>query len=161
MIRIWLNHWFSTAYSIIQLIKKDESDFRIIGSNERENTVYKKVCDEWHIEPVLKEEEYVSYCLDFCVKNRVDVFVPRRKLVAISRNKERYEKTGVKVLVDDYELVRMLNHKDEISLLNENLYKDITLPVYQKDTACLTHMLSLLILQIVSANIFALKSSCT
>jgi ribosome biogenesis GTPase A len=69
MIRIWLNHWFSTAYSIIQLIKKDESDFRIIGSNERENTVYKKVCDEWHIEPVLKEEEYVSYCLDFCVKN--------------------------------------------------------------------------------------------
>ena len=112
MIRIWLNHWFSTAYSIIQLIKKDESDFRIIGSNERENTVYKKVCDEWHIEPVLKEEEYVSYCLDFCVKNRVDVFVPRRKLVAISRNKERFEKIGVRVLVDDYESVRMLNHKD-------------------------------------------------
>ena len=95
------------------------------------------------------------------MKNRVDVFVPRRKLVAISRNKERFEKTGVKVLVDDYELVRMLNHKDEVSLLNENLYKDITLSVYQKDTACLTHMLSLLILQIVSVNIFALKSSCT
>ena len=40
MIRIWFNHWFSTAYSIIQLIKKDESDFRIIGSNEREQAVY-------------------------------------------------------------------------------------------------------------------------
>ena len=23
MIRIWFNHWFSTAYSIIQLIKKE------------------------------------------------------------------------------------------------------------------------------------------
>ncbi len=56
MIRIWFNHWFSTAYSIIQLIKKDESDFQIIGSNEREQAVYKKVCDEWHIEPVLKDE---------------------------------------------------------------------------------------------------------
>ena len=103
MIRIWFNHWFSTAYSIIQLIKKDESDFQIIGSNEREQAVYKKVCDEWHIEPVLKDEEYVSYCLDFCEKNRIDIFAPRRKLVAISRHKDQFERIGVKVLVDDYE----------------------------------------------------------
>ena len=88
MIRIWFNHWFSTAYSIIQLIKKDESDFRIIGSNEREQAVYKKVCDEWHIEPVLKNE------------------------VAISRHKDQFERIGVKVLVDDYEAVNMLNRKD-------------------------------------------------
>ena len=112
MIRIWFNHWFSTAYSIIQLIKKDESDFQIIGSNEREQAVYKKVCDEWHIEPVLKDEEYVSYCLDFCEKNRIDIFAPRRKLVAISRHKDQFERIGVKVLVDDYEAVNMLNRKD-------------------------------------------------
>ena len=112
MIRIWFNHWFSTAYSIIQLIKKDESDFQIIGSNEREQAVYKKVCDEWYIEPVLKDEEYVSYCLDFCEKNRIDIFAPRRKLVAISRHKDQFERIGVKVLVDDYEAVNMLNRKD-------------------------------------------------
>lgn len=112
MIRIWFNHWFSTAYSIIQLMRKDESDFWVIGSNERPKTVYKEVCDEWHVEPVLREEEYVSWCLDFCVKNRVDVFCPRRKLVAISRNKDRFEAIGVRVLIDDYEAVHMLNSKD-------------------------------------------------
>ena len=112
MIRIWLNHWFSTAYSIIQLIKKDESDFWIIGSNEREQAVYKDVCDEWHVEPVLEDEEYVSFCLDFCVKNKVNIFAPRRKMVTISKYKEQFEKIGVKVLIDDYEIVNMLNQKD-------------------------------------------------
>lgn len=112
MIRIWLNHWFSTAYSIIQLIKKDESDFWIIGSNEREQAVYKEVCDEWHVEPVLEDEEYVSFCLDFCMKNKVNIFAPRRKMVAISKHKKQFEKIGVKVLIDDYEIVNMLNQKD-------------------------------------------------
>lgn len=26
MTRIWLNHWFSTAYNIINLIKNEEKD---------------------------------------------------------------------------------------------------------------------------------------
>ena len=30
-VNIWMNHWFSTAYNIIDLIKKDEAlDFNII-----------------------------------------------------------------------------------------------------------------------------------
>lgn len=33
MIRIWFNHWFSTVYEIIRLIKKDNSKFYIIGTN--------------------------------------------------------------------------------------------------------------------------------
>ena len=40
MVRIWLNHWFSTAYNIINLIKADEQDFYIIGTNDNEYAVY-------------------------------------------------------------------------------------------------------------------------
>ena len=31
---IWLNHWFSTAYDIIALIRQGGDKFRIIGTNE-------------------------------------------------------------------------------------------------------------------------------
>ena len=63
----------------------------------------------------------MSYCLDFCEKNRIDIFAPRRKLVAISRHKDQFERIGVKVLVDDYEAVNMLNRKDlAYKFFNEN-----------------------------------------
>ena len=34
MVRIWMNHWFSTAYNIVNLIKQDDPEFFVIGSNE-------------------------------------------------------------------------------------------------------------------------------
>ena len=111
MIRIWLNHWFSTVYNIIDLIRQDEQSFYIVGSNEVPDAVYSMVCDEWYCEPVMNDEEYVEYCLDFCDKNKIDVFIPRRKLIVISKNKKRFNDIGVRVMVDDYEYVSMLNQK--------------------------------------------------
>ena len=52
VVRVWLNHWFSTAYNIINLIKNDTYfSFYVIGSNENEVSVLKAVCDEWYSEP--------------------------------------------------------------------------------------------------------------
>ena len=110
MVRIWLNHWFSTAYNIINLIKADEIDFYFIGTNDNEYAVYKTVCDEWYVEPVLKDEEYVEYCLSFCKEHSVDIFMLRRGMLAISNNKFRFENIGVKVMVDDFEIINILNH---------------------------------------------------
>lgn len=111
MIKIWLNHWFSTAYNIINLIKENENDFHIIGTNDSDNAVYKIVCDEWYVEPVLKDEEYVDFCLAFCKEHEVDVFMPRRGMILISKEKIQFEEIGVKVMVDDFEIVNLLNHK--------------------------------------------------
>ncbi len=108
MIRIWLNHWFSTAYNIINLIKNEEKDFYIIGSNENKNAVCKSECDEWFVEPVLDDEEYIQFCLDFCEEHKVDIFMPRRGMVAISSAKARFSDIGVQVMV------RMYPDKDRI-----------------------------------------------
>lgn len=113
MTRIWLNHWFSTAYNIINLIKEDEKDFVIIGSNDNFNSVISCVCDEWYQEPECKGEEYVSYCLDFCAKHKIDVFMPRRGMLDISKNKAKFEAIGTKVMVDNYEVISVLNNKNE------------------------------------------------
>lgn len=113
MVRIWLNHWFSTAYSIIRLIRENENDFYIIGSNENAHSVYKTVCDEWYVEPVMKESEYIDFCLNFCKEHRIDIFMPRRGMEWISRYKKDFEETGVRVMVDNYDKVSALNQKDK------------------------------------------------
>lgn len=112
MTRIWLNHWFSTAYNIINLIREDNHDFQIIGSNENVESAIKTVCDEWYQEPVLRGEEYVDFCLEFCKEHSVDVFMPRREMIAVSKYKERFNADGIQVMVDDYKYVDLLGHKD-------------------------------------------------
>lgn len=111
-VNIWLNHWFSTAYNIIRMIKQENPDFYVIGTNENPHSVLSTVCDEWYAEPVLKGRNYVDYCLEFCVEHKIDVFMPRRELPTISRYKEEFDCIGVKVMVDDYQIVNILNHKD-------------------------------------------------
>ena len=92
MTRIWFNHWFSTVYNVISMLRAENPDFQIIGSNEHPESPIMTVCDEWYQEPVLNSEDYVEFCLDFCKKHEIDVFLPRREMVAISRNKDRFKR---------------------------------------------------------------------
>lgn len=112
MIRVWFNHWFSTSYRLIELMKADANKkIYIIGSNMQKNSVIQKVCDEWYEEPTCEGAEYISYCLDFCKNRQVDVFVPRRNMLSISQNINKFNDMGVKVLLDDYETVSLLEDK--------------------------------------------------
>lgn len=113
MKRIWLNHWFSTAYYIINMIRRENPDVQMIGSNENLLSPIKNACDEWYQEPVLTGKDYVDFCLEFCQQHDVNVFLPRREMVTISRYKQLFTEYGVRVMVDDYELVAPLNDKAE------------------------------------------------
>lgn len=113
MKRIWMNHWFSTALNIIELIRQENDDICLIGSNENEYSVIKNGCDEWYQEPVLKQDEYLEFCLFFCKEHDVQYFLPRRGMLKISEYKDRFEDIGVKVMVDDYPIVSILNHKEK------------------------------------------------
>ena len=112
MITVWMNHWFSTAVSIIELLRAGGQELRIIGTNEHPYSVIRNYCDEWYAEPALKEDAYVDFCLDFCKAHGVQVFMPRRGLVKISEQKARFEEAGVRVMVDRYDMVSLLNRKD-------------------------------------------------
>ncbi len=113
MKRVWMNHWFSTAVNIIDLIRQDNNEFYVIGSNENKYSVIKNGCDEWYQEPVLKDDEYVEFCLEFCKKHEVQFFLPRRGMLKISECKNQFEQIGVKVMIDDYPIVSILNHKEK------------------------------------------------
>lgn len=111
--RIWFNHWFSTAYHLIQLMREGAAEkLTVIGTNSNDKAVYRQVCDEWYGEEELPDAQYVEFCLDFCVRHRIDVFVPRRGLVPIVQAISRFEGAGVKLLTPhDSELVSLLDDK--------------------------------------------------
>jgi len=112
MVRVWFNHWFSTSYGIIELMKRDAKEqVFVIASNKEMDSVIQKVCDEWYQDSQAEGEEYIQYCLDFCKEHKIDVFVPRNKMVEISKNIRRFSDIGVKVMADNYEIIRLLNDK--------------------------------------------------
>ena len=111
--RIWFNHWFSTAYHLINLMREGSRDNVFIGTSTNSLAVYKQVCDEWYSEEDgITADAYVDFAVDFCVKHEIDVFVPRRFLVDIIRNADRFDAIGVRLFADrDYETVNMLDDK--------------------------------------------------
>ncbi len=112
---VWMNHWFSTAYNIINLIRDDKAiEFHVIGTNENEVSVLKDVCDEWYSEPQKSSgDEYVQFCLEFCKTHNIDVFLPHRHFQVISKKKSCFEEIGVSVVVDSHEVVDLLNNKEK------------------------------------------------
>ena len=110
---IWMNHWFSSAYSVVKLLKNSINfAYYVIGSSEADNSVMINVCDEWHTEPKqVSGSEYVDFCLDFCVKHNIDVFIPHRHFSVISEYKKMFTDSGIKVMIDDFDTVSLLNDK--------------------------------------------------
>lgn len=108
--RIWFNHWFSTAYHLINLIRAGNPDFKFVGTNKNDYAIYKLACDEWHREPVkISAGDYVDWCVEFCREHSVDVFIPRRFLTEIAKRVDEFG--NVKVLVGDGRLMKILDDK--------------------------------------------------
>lgn len=112
MINIWFNHWFRTAYSLVELVRSGfDEPLHIIGSHSLEYSPIKNVCDEWYKEEYLPENEYIDFCIDFCGKHNIDVFVPHRHMTAIAKNKARFDETGVRLLSDSFETLSLFEDK--------------------------------------------------
>lgn len=83
MLTIWLDGWFSSAYNIVELLKKnpDNRPIKVIATHHKEMG-YKILCDEFYIRPDFVEDkdnfEYKEWALDFARKNEIDIFFPRR-----------------------------------------------------------------------------------
>ncbi len=112
-VKIWFNRWFSTAYHIINLIKKDtDINFYIIGSNPNSDSIVKEACDEWYSEPdKVTDDEYIKFCIDFCIKHNIDIFAPRHNQLLISKHKKSFEEINVRVLADNYDIISQLQNK--------------------------------------------------
>jgi carbamoylphosphate synthase large subunit len=113
--KIWFNHWFSTAYHLLRLMKEGEDDFHMTGSGTNPDAIYRRACEEWYDEPEgMEDDEYTEFCLDFSKAHSIDLFVPRRGLSAIARAKDRFADAGVRLMVpSDAAVTDVLDDKEK------------------------------------------------
>ncbi|MGC5326529.1 ATP-grasp domain-containing protein [Brevibacillus sp. SYSU BS000544] len=112
--RIWFNRTFSTAFHFIDMIRNnpDGHEFEFFATHPKKHSIVLQAADYAEIEPSLDVEDYIQYCLDFCKKHKIDVFVPNLHLVEIAKHVNRFEEIGTKVLVSsDYDLLQRISNK--------------------------------------------------
>lgn len=135
--KIWFNHWFTTAAHFIDMIKynADGNDFEVYGTSINEHALYLSYCDAAFIEPDISGEDYIEFCLRFCKIHRINIFVPRKENVLISKNLHKFEELGVKVLVcPDSSLMEVLDDKEATyKLMSEHpvLKTAVNIPDYE------------------------------
>ena len=113
MTKIWFNRWFTTVAHYIELIRQnnDGKMFEVYGSHPNEDALYLKYCDHAFVEPDQSGQDYVDYCLQTCIEKKIDLFIPRKENVLISKNLSKFHNIGVKVLVCDAELMALMDNK--------------------------------------------------
>jgi carbamoylphosphate synthase large subunit len=113
--RVWFNRWFSVVYHYMNHIRNNPDGMKVelYGTHPDPRHMSLQACDHAEVEPVLDGFEYVSFCLDFCKRHRIDVFVPRLKMLDIAKHIHLFEEIGTKVIVcNDVDLLEKLMDKD-------------------------------------------------
>ncbi|MGL5019442.1 MAG: phosphoribosyltransferase domain-containing protein [Luteolibacter sp.] len=99
--RVWFNKCFSSVHGVLRQLRVDwGSNLFLIGSHTERDFGPLAACDLAVVEPTgLTEAEYVDWCLEFCERQRIDVFVPGRMREAISDRREEFLARGTKLIV--------------------------------------------------------------
>ncbi len=99
-INVYFNRCFSSTSKIIQIFLSypDTHKFKIFISHGCANDYLQEVADYFEVEPSLNERDYVTYCLNFCLKHKINIFVPRHNVTTLIDYKEEFNRIGVKVM---------------------------------------------------------------
>jgi biotin carboxylase len=112
--KIWFNRWFTTVSHYIEMIRDnpDSRKFIIYGTSPNRDALYLQYCDYAFVEPEISGDTYIEFCIEFCQTHGIDIFIPRKENVLISKKVAEFEAIGVKVLVcPDAQLVETLDNK--------------------------------------------------
>jgi len=112
--KIWFNRWFTTVTHYMDMIRdnEDHRKFTIYGTSPNKDALYLQNCDYAFVEPDISGDEYIEFCLDFCQKHGIDIFIPRKENVLISKRLAEFAELGVKVLVcPDAALMETMDNK--------------------------------------------------
>ncbi|MGH8474445.1 MAG: ATP-grasp domain-containing protein [Methylococcales bacterium] len=113
--RVWFNRTFSNLYSVLESIRQGDGarEFELVCSHDHPRFPGFLAAHEHFPEPAdLNGPRYVDFCLDFCERSRIAVFVPGREATAIAESTTRFASSGVVLLnVASAENLRALNDK--------------------------------------------------
>lgn len=113
MKRVWFNHWFSSIYHVINLLREDKNEtYEIYVSWNREHELMKAIADDFFLEPEgLDSDDYVTWCFEQCNKRKIDIFIPRIERLEISKHITEFNSIGTKLMVEKHNIMSLFNSK--------------------------------------------------
>ncbi len=90
-----------------------EGEGSIHAMNSTAVTPAAKVADKFTVSPLIYDDGYIDFVLDYCKENKIDVVISLFDidLPVLAENKKKFEEIGVKLIVSDYEAVNKCNDK--------------------------------------------------
>ncbi|WP_213958653.1 ATP-grasp domain-containing protein [Variovorax sp. dw_954] len=99
--RVWFNRPFALAYRVLSLIREADTArrFTLICTHKKTWFTGYAAADEWQVEPVgLDVDAYRDWCLDFAVRQQIDVIVPGHEAAAVVGCSEKFAAQGIRIL---------------------------------------------------------------
>lgn len=86
---------------------------KVYVCNSDDKSIAFKYADEKVISPLIYDENYIPFLLEYCQKNAIDIVISLFDidLLMLARHKEEFEKIDTKVIVSDPQIVEMCNDK--------------------------------------------------
>ena len=99
----------------------------IIATNSDMNTTAMSVADKAFESPIIYDEKYIPFLLEICKSEKIDMLISLFDidLMILAKNKSRFEKMGVKVIVSNENIINICNDKFEML----KYLKKINMPV--------------------------------
>ncbi|MBP3684475.1 MAG: ATP-grasp domain-containing protein [Oscillospiraceae bacterium] len=93
--------------------KNGERKIWLIGADMNHDDTILEMFDQYYQVPRGDAPDYADAIVDICVKEHVDVVVPimSAELVTLAKNKDKFEKAGVKLSVSSLESLEIANNK--------------------------------------------------
>lgn len=89
------------------------SNYKVIGCDVKENVYAYNNCHEFYIAPNLTSPDYLDYLIELCQKRKIDIIIPGhdKELMLFGKNRERFAKAGIEVVVSDPDIVEISRDK--------------------------------------------------
>ena len=81
--------------------------------NSDDKTVAFHYADKSIISPLIYDDNYIPFLLDYCKENKIDILLSLFDidLLVLAKNKEKFKEIGTNVIVSDKELIEICNDK--------------------------------------------------
>lgn len=86
---------------------------KVYVSNSDDKSIAFKYADEKVITPLIYDDNYIPFLLNYCKKNSIDILISLFDidLLILAKHKKQFEEIGTKVIVSDPQIIEICNDK--------------------------------------------------
>lgn len=112
-VRIWFSRIWPCRMYLIPLLRgnPDRAEVRVFGTHSDPAAPALRACDVVGPEPVVGDEAFFDFAIDFCRRHGIDVVMPSERIAGFADRVEAFARVGTRVMCSPAETVRIAASK--------------------------------------------------